>query len=97
MKTISDAKIIGRGTLIVNLPVAIIMLAILLAFRLISTELHLLGLIIAFSVAWFYWAYTIKIWVQWAHKNGASEEQIFKAGRRSLLLWKKQTVTDSLK
>lgn len=96
MKTISDAKIIGRGTLIVNLPVTIIMLVILLVFRFISTDLHLTGVISAFSIGWFYWSYTIKIWVLWAHENGASEEQIFKAGRRSLLLWKRETVTNAL-
>ena len=62
----------------------------------VSAEMGGPGLIIATAVGWGYWIYVIKIWVRWAHENGASEERIFKVGKQSLLLWNKETVTNAL-
>ncbi|HEU4495727.1 MAG TPA: hypothetical protein VFR70_01625 [Flavobacterium sp.] len=91
-KELSAIELIGRGYLLVNIPIAAIILAV---WYCLTTYLEINGrmsAIIGVAAGWIYWELTIKKWVRWALDNNAEPERLLKIGQLSLLLWSRATI-----
>jgi hypothetical protein len=92
---ISTSALILRGWLTVFIPVSIIILGIWYGLWTILNLNYTISVLIGTLTGWYYWAYSIKKWINWAIDKNVNHKRILRVGRIGLLLWKKQTITDS--
>ncbi len=87
MNKVSEAEIARRGLLRVNLPILVIIFGSW--FTLMYTESSSLQgcAIIACSIGWIYWEFSIDNWISWSLSQGIEKEKLYKIGKRNLLLW----------
>jgi hypothetical protein len=83
--TIWKAIIVGQ--LVVNVPVAIIIVAVtFVGAMIVPWPFALLG---ASLIAWIWWSFTIARWRNWAIRNGCDPDRLQKFGVRTGLTWPK--------
>jgi len=95
-KKIPTSGLIAKGYLTVNIPTTIIILAIWIGLWKLFDLYYLISLMLGTLTGWYYWAYSVRKWIQWAHKNQVSPDRILQMGRLGFLLWRKKTITDAL-
>lgn len=91
-KPIGIIRAILTGWLIVNLPVALIMIGLNvlgLFFFFSFWYLILVTLASSFIIAWIWWAYTVPRWRNWAVQQGCDAEELHKAAVAAGLEWPK--------
>lgn len=93
---VSIYNLMLRGWITVFIPVTLIMIVTLIFLYNFINLNYIISVIISISLAWYYWRFSIKKWIVWAHQNEIATDRIYKIGKRSLLLWKKDTVLDAL-
>ena len=82
-----ERDIARRGMLMVNLPIAIIILSswlALISFNIVSVQKAAL---ISGVIGWVYWEFAIVKWIRWSLLQGIDKTKLYKIGRRNLLVW----------
>lgn len=90
-RSISSARILLRGWLLVNVPVTILILIFFLILFAWDVP-YLLALLGGGAVGWIYWDMAVKHWIRWSHRNGATAERIYRIGKPGLLVWNLEMV-----
>lgn len=92
IKEITNTELIIKGYLWVNLPVALIIIAIwycLSGFLSLGT---IISVFIGTLAGWYYWEFSIKKWIKWSLNKGVDKERLLKIGKMSLLLSNKSII-----
>ena len=88
---------IRRGTLEVNIPAAIITVAIWIIGRAVGTQLFhdrtvistVVSVIAGFVGTWLWWSYRVPRWRRWALRQGIPPDELQAAAQAAMLVWPK--------
>ena len=87
MNKISETEIARKGNLTVNFPTLIIIIGSWFALMYSDYFGFKSCAIISGILGWIYWEFSIDKWIRWSLLKGIEKEQLFKIGRRNLLVW----------
>lgn len=87
MKTTTASEIAKKGFLTVNLPITLLMVASW--YLLMRTEYFnsKICAVISFAIGWIYWEFAVNKWIRWSLSQKIEKEELYKIGKRNLLLW----------
>lgn len=108
LSKISAKAAVGRGHLVVTLPVCLIIACCAGAFdlliappedaapfsliNLIRALRPAVGLLVGIAIGWFWWSFSVSRWRQWAHENGADKEETQQLAVRTGLVWPRGSI-----
>jgi hypothetical protein len=90
-RSISSARILLWGWVLVNIPVTVLILAFFLVFSAWDVP-YVFAVLGGGAVGWAYWAFAVKQWIRWSHRHGATAERIYNIGKPGLLVWNLEMV-----
>lgn len=93
-KEISNADIMLRGQLLVNLPAILIMMISIILLGEIFELGYRESVLISIIPGWIYWSFSIKKWIKWSLKNNVDRDRLYKIGRNGLLIWNKENIDE---
>lgn len=105
---LSAESAVKRGHLVITLPVCLLIFGVTIAVgllikappdaapvtlaNLVRSFRALIGLLIGTALGWLWWSSGVPRWREWAHENGADDEETQQLAERSLLVWPKGSI-----
>jgi hypothetical protein len=86
---LTPKRAVAVGQLVVNLPVAVIIVLACVASAFLGPSKALVCLPVGFGLAWLWWSATVPRWREWAKNKGADPEQTQDLAQTARLVWPK--------
>lgn len=85
-RTPGSVRIILMGTLMVNVPVVLLMLAIIFVILLVFGDQAVVPALLMGSFAgWMLWGKLLEQWRRWGIRNGVEPERLYRMGKFALI------------